>query len=80
MENKNEKIEKIENEVKSNILKLMSKPKFALPQEDIHATMEAYDLLKVSEFSNSILSLIGFGCAAISCDIEYSQSLDTGII
>ena len=42
--------------------------------------MEAYDLLKVSEFSNSILSLIGFGCAAISCDIEYSQSLDTGII
>ena len=73
--------ELLENKVKEEVVNLFKKSanNFALPQEDPVATSEAFEVFKVSEFSNSILAVFGMGCAAINCDIEYASSLDTGI-
>ena len=67
------------NNMASNVVQLFrDKSPLSLPEEDQKATAEAYELLKLSEFSNSILAVIGFSCSSISYDIEFSPSLDNG--
>lgn len=69
-----------DNEARSSILQLFKrKPVFSLPEEDLKATSQAYEFIKFSELSNSILALTGFTCGAICADIEYSKDLDNGI-
>ncbi|OMJ70122.1 hypothetical protein SteCoe_31976 [Stentor coeruleus] len=86
-ENRNEKIykekdeeaKKVEDAVKSSVLNIMQHTSlFKIPEENLRATSHAFEILKVAEFSNTILALIGFSCAAISSDIEYTSSMESG--
>ena len=78
-ENKN-KLEEVAREVKSNIVELLKKGhSFKLPQENYEEAQTSFDLIKISELSNSILAFVGFSCAAIISDIEYTINLDHSI-
>ena len=65
--------EVVDKAVKKNVVNLIRiGTTFKLPEEDIEAAILAYESLKVSEFSNAILSVFCFGCAGISNDISNS--------
>ena len=78
-QNKN-KLEEVDRDVKTKIVELMKKGQsFKLPQENYEEVQTSFDLIKISELSNSILAFVGFACAAIISDIEYTITLDHSI-
>ena len=73
-------IELVDKKVKSKVVDLLkSGPSFRLPQENYKKSQDYFERLKVAEFSNGIMALIGFACAAIASDIEYTKALDSFI-